>query len=116
VAVVFLRSTESPHMPGFEVDLIEQGLTATGDDDLISTLMKCLGKSAADAASAAGYQDGITCEIHVFDSPEKTKRSMPCDEGADDPKELLWFFKFNQLAGVLEDNQFSARHAAGNLL
>jgi hypothetical protein len=39
-------------------DLVEETLTATGDDDLIAAPMESLSESAADAAGTAGDENG----------------------------------------------------------
>src|ERR1700722_15207276 len=40
-------------------DLVEESLTAAGDDDLIAELMESLGKGATDTAGSASNQDGV---------------------------------------------------------
>jgi hypothetical protein len=45
-------------------DLVEESLTAAGDDDLIAALMESLGKGAADTAGAASDEDGVASETH----------------------------------------------------
>jgi len=55
-----------PRMPGGGGDLVEQSLTATGDDDLIAASMENLGEGAADTARTASDEDGVASEMHRF--------------------------------------------------
>jgi hypothetical protein len=45
-------------------DLVEQSLAAAGDDHLIAALMERLGEGAANAAGAAGDEDGVAGQMH----------------------------------------------------
>src|SRR6185437_10222776 len=46
--------------------LIEHGLTAAGNDDLVALLVEGLGEAAADAGSAAGDEDGVARSVHAI--------------------------------------------------
>jgi hypothetical protein len=52
-------------MPGLAtVILVEQSLATAGDDHSIAALMEKLGEGTADAAGAAGDEDGVACQLH----------------------------------------------------
>jgi len=45
-------------------DLVEEMLTAAGDDDLIAASMENLGKGAADTTCTASDEDDVASEMH----------------------------------------------------
>jgi hypothetical protein len=44
--------------------LLQRRLSATGDDDPVPELVKCLGKPSAYSGAAASDEDGVPCKIH----------------------------------------------------
>ena len=59
-------SSVKDFMPGLAaVVSSSSGLAAAGDDDLVALLVEGFGEAAADAGTAAGDEDGVSCGVHA---------------------------------------------------
>lgn len=56
-----LQATHSRMRSG---DLVDEHLTASSDDNPVAELVKSLSEPPADAARAAGYENGVASQMH----------------------------------------------------